>query len=222
MREMMEQVEARRKARLEEKERRLQLEREVERQQIGGMVVLSDPLAHVEMSEAVMDGQVSMLLSMRFAGFPNREALERQVEELERINRSYLLVRTDPANPLIRGLANFRVELFNRVGELVVQGQAELGPAASGLQMVQADSRNYPQLRGVQVTRGLEGHLSTLKKSLLKAAEECAICLSEVEAGSSVYDVACGHKFHEKCLEDWLNTSANCPACRYNIKFDHP
>jgi hypothetical protein len=219
---MTEKVNARRKARQEEQERRIKFEKEVESQQVGGIVALSDALAHVEMSEAVMDAQVNMLLSMKFAGFPNREALERQVEELERINRSYLLVRTDPNNPLIRGLGNFRVELFNRVGELVMQAQTQLGPAASGLQLIQADSRNYPQLKGLQVTRGLEGHLGMLRKSVLRTAEECAICLGEVEAGRSVYDVACGHKFHERCLEDWLNTNANCPACRYNIKFDHP
>jgi hypothetical protein len=44
------------------------------------MVALSDPLAHVEMSEAAMDAQVEMLLRMKFAGFPNREAIERQAE----------------------------------------------------------------------------------------------------------------------------------------------
>lgn len=44
------------------------------------MVALSDPLAHVEMGEAVMDAQVNMLLRMAFAGFPNRAAIERQVE----------------------------------------------------------------------------------------------------------------------------------------------
>jgi hypothetical protein len=190
---------------------------------VCGIVTLSDQLAHVEMSEAVMDAQVNMLLNMKFAGYPNRQAIERQVEELERINRSYLLVRTDPANPLIRGLSNFRVELFNRVGELIMQGQAGLGPSASGLQVIQSDSRNCPQIPGMQVTRGLEGRIeSLLKKSELKSTEECSICLCEIPAGESVYQVACGHLFHRKCLEDWLNTNANCPACRYNIKYDHP
>lgn len=124
MKEMMDKVNARRKAREEEKERRIKFEKEVENQSIGGVMALSDPLAHVEMSEAVMDAQIAILLNMKFGGYPNREAIERQVEELERINRSYMLVRTDPNNPLIRGLANFRVELFNRVGELIMQAQA--------------------------------------------------------------------------------------------------
>ena len=55
---------------------------------------------------------------------------------------SYLMVRDDPTNSLGRGLSNFRVELFNRVGELIMAGQAEMGGSASGLQMVEADVLN--------------------------------------------------------------------------------
>lgn len=81
------------------------------------------------------------------------------MEELERINTSYLLVRTEPGNRLIKGLANLRVELFNRVGELIMQVKASLGPTASRLHVMQSDSRNLPQIEGMQVTRGMEGHI---------------------------------------------------------------
>jgi len=36
------------------------------------MVSLNDPLAHIEMSEAIMDRQINKLLSMKFANFPNK------------------------------------------------------------------------------------------------------------------------------------------------------
>lgn len=97
-----------------------------------------------------------------------------------------------------------------------------MGPSAAGLRVIQADSRHYPEAKGVAVTRGMQGHLSMLKKRTLLREEECAICLGGVSAGERVYDVACGHTFHEQCLEEWLNNNANCPACRYNIKFGHP
>jgi hypothetical protein len=77
-------------------------------------------------------------------------------------------------------------------------------------------------VKGMKVTRGMEGHLSILRKHSVRQTEECAICLGVVESGESVYDVPCGHIFHEQCLEEWLNSNANCPACRYNIKFGHP
>lgn len=81
-----------------------------------------------------------------------------------------------------------------------MQAQAQLGPTASGLQLIQADSKNCPPIKGMEVTRGMDGHFSTLHKKISKSAEECAICLCEVQAGTRVYDVACGHQFHEKCL----------------------
>ncbi len=35
-------------------------------------MALSDPLAHVEMSEAVMDAQINRILTMKFANYPNK------------------------------------------------------------------------------------------------------------------------------------------------------
>ena len=31
----------------------------------------------------------------------------------------------------------------------------------------------------------------------------------------------CGHKFHEKCIIEWLKTQNQCPICRINIKYDN-
>jgi hypothetical protein len=50
--------------------------------------------------------------------------------------------------------------------------------------------------------------------------ESCAICLDDfvngVEEENSVLE--CGHKFHRKCISDWLKKDSNCPICR--MKFD--
>jgi len=56
------------------------------------------------------------------------------------------MVRPDPHNPLIRGLANFRIELFNRIGELIVKGQEEMGANSSGLRVMLCDSHNHPRI----------------------------------------------------------------------------
>ena len=31
----------------------------------------------------------------------------------------------------------------------------------------------------------------------------------------------CGHKFHEKCIIEWLKTQNQCPICRISIKYDN-
>lgn len=70
---MMEKVNARRRAREEERERQQKmLEAQQQTSPLAGVISLTDPLAHVEMSEAVMDRQVNLILSMKFAGYPNQ------------------------------------------------------------------------------------------------------------------------------------------------------
>lgn len=48
----------------------------------------------------------------------------------------------------------------------------------------------------------------------ISEAKECSICFEDMEAGSSVYDLRCGHTFHPECLKQWLGTKRTCPLCR--------
>lgn len=45
---------------------------------------------------------------------------------------------------------------------------------------------------------------------------ECAICLSSMssEKDTAITKTECGHKFHTKCLEEWIKRSNTCPLCR--------
>mmetsp|Transcript_56475 Transcript_56475/g.132465 ORF Transcript_56475/g.132465 Transcript_56475/m.132465 type:complete len:244 (+) Transcript_56475:143-874(+) len=38
----------------------------------------------------------------------------------------------------------------------------------------------------------------------------CHICLEELQDGESVAKLLCGHIFHEKCIEDWLQIGTGC------------
>ena len=67
--------------------------------------------------------------------------------------------------------------------------------------------------------------------------ESCIICLEDFPPNETIKGfensgdkenlkkeetsiLECGHKFHRKCIEDWLKKQANCPICRmqFNIK----
>mmetsp|Transcript_63833 Transcript_63833/g.118659 ORF Transcript_63833/g.118659 Transcript_63833/m.118659 type:complete len:247 (-) Transcript_63833:105-845(-) len=39
----------------------------------------------------------------------------------------------------------------------------------------------------------------------------CHICLEELQAGEHVAKLLCGHIFHEKCIEQWLQKGSGCP-----------
>lgn len=47
--------------------------------------------------------------------------------------------------------------------------------------------------------------------------EECCICLDN----DNIYEwsiLPCGHKYHTKCVSEWLNTNQTCPICRISFQ----
>ena len=50
---------------------------------------------------------------------------------------------------------------------------------------------------------------------------ECIICLDNIEKGETVRNLRCMHKFHKKCIDDWLQRKHEntliCPVCEMNI-----
>ena len=44
---------------------------------------------------------------------------------------------------------------------------------------------------------------------------ECSICLNTINPEKDDYtDLDCGHSFHTKCINMWLNVNNSCPNCR--------
>ena len=46
----------------------------------------------------------------------------------------------------------------------------------------------------------------------------CTICLDIVEHGAFIRTLpACGHKFHARCINQWLVNNTSCPNCRIDV-----
>ena len=45
----------------------------------------------------------------------------------------------------------------------------------------------------------------------------CPICLEEWSEGDVAAEMPCKHRFHSKCVEEWLGRHATCPLCRYEM-----
>lgn len=61
--------------------------------------------------------------------------------------------------------------------------------------------------------------------------ETCSICIDEFEQGTNLRVLPCSHRYHPKCIDDWLKIQNNCPNCkaeiprrggRNNINVGHP
>jgi len=45
----------------------------------------------------------------------------------------------------------------------------------------------------------------------------CRICFDEYEEGDQLTMLPCFHKYHTKCIEQWLRTSKECPLCQTSV-----
>lgn len=46
--------------------------------------------------------------------------------------------------------------------------------------------------------------------------QNCSICLSEMI--DDIIKIKCNHKFHDRCLDKWIENKNECPICRRHIE----
>ena len=58
--------------------------------------------------------------------------------------------------------------------------------------------------------------IATTYSSERNEREVCSICLSNID--NYIYtELYCGHKFHLKCINEWVRNSKECPLCKRTI-----
>ena len=45
----------------------------------------------------------------------------------------------------------------------------------------------------------------------------CAICIDVLKTGQMIKALNCTHKFHSKCINDWLKVKLKCPLCKQSV-----
>ena len=45
----------------------------------------------------------------------------------------------------------------------------------------------------------------------------CVICLSDYSVGERLSRLECSHVYHNKCINEWFNTTLSCPTCRSDV-----
>jgi len=50
--------------------------------------------------------------------------------------------------------------------------------------------------------------------------DECTICFDKLLVGDPALRIPCGHLFHKDCVHKWLESSNQCPVCRYELPTD--
>jgi len=64
----------------------------------------------------------------------------------------------------------------------------------------------------------IDEHIVVARHSHCSAGgDSCAVCLEDYEAGAFLWELPCGHRFHRKCADQWLQRSKRCPLCMGTI-----
>lgn len=45
----------------------------------------------------------------------------------------------------------------------------------------------------------------------------CAICMDVLKTGDMVKALQCSHKYHSKCINNWLKVKLKCPLCKVEV-----
>lgn len=51
-----------------------------------------------------------------------------------------------------------------------------------------------------------------------QCGETCSVCLSDYVPGEQLRSLPCGHVFHRRCADCWLQRSSRCPLCMGDVR----
>ena len=61
-----------------------------------------------------------------------------------------------------------------------------------------------------QIAAAVERHVG------VSAETTCSICQEQVSCATRIR--ACGHSFHDSCIQQWFTMNPRCPMCRHDIR----
>jgi len=84
--------------------------------------------------------------------------------------------------------------------------------------------KHYENIQNKKINEKINKKCNNYKKIKITYSDNCAFCLSKMNISNIVFETKCGHKFHQKCLKEYLKYNCqhkilndNCPLCRCNI-----
>jgi len=92
-----------------------------------------------------------------------------------------------------------------------------------GIQPIQGEEieeiEDFEEMMDVEVKTILQDVNNSTELEVYKGYNyHCSICCDDICNSQIVRKIICGHKFHYKCIDEWLETNTKCPICRYDIE----
>ena len=98
--------------------------------------------------------------------------------------------------------------------------QRSSSPRTKTLKREQAIADFSTRYKSKTAARKLQKSVRNAKARAIVREEECAICLSPMLYPRLTRTLICGHTFHRKCINEWINIEhhTSCPTCRQSIE----
>merc|ERR1712187_740576 len=86
-----------------------------------------------------------------------------------------------------------------------------------GATALSVTSLEAPELKGLS-SEEIASLPSSTWETVSGEDEVCSICVDSFETGDCVRSLsACGHTFHQSCIDLWLLRQADCPLCKRTV-----
>lgn len=115
---------------------------------------------------------------------------------------------------------------------IATPSRAQAASLDSGQDSIDPDNMQYEELVNLGEAIGVENrgisaaHISRLPTSkyrsgllskLKKKEEKCVICQMNYIAGEELIKLPCSHRYHTKCITEWLMLKKKCPVCQKEV-----
>jgi len=115
----------------------------------------------------------------------------------------------------------WRIRTFRRRIDILMQELSTLDQNALGqilLQSVPGDLNNQIGLTEEDLSTIASTTFSESDASIFSISDSCAICCEDFHIDEEITKLPiCNHRFHKKCVTEWLVRNPLCPMCRGNV-----
>ena len=107
-----------------------------------------------------------------------------------------------------------------RASNRIAPAPEEVVPSLSPRQASLSPRQRSSSPRTKTLKRKLQKSVRRARTSAIVREEECVICLSLMIYPRLTRTLICGHTFHRKCINEWINIEhhTSCPTCRQSIE----
>lgn len=149
------------------------------------------------------------------------EKKQASIKKVPQQNLPKRLIENEKKEPEVTMLSQSKLDIYNKLLELQIdKAKAEFivlncDTLEEAMHNLGLSSKFIPEKK---IMKNSGTYTYSCKE---ESTEKCSICLEFYQNGNLVKNLPCLHKFHEQCINLWLQSKKKkCPECLTEIKYE--